>query len=43
MMTKTVQETSMRSVRVGKEHVIKRDEAISYFQSHFGAVVVMVE
>jgi len=32
-----------RSSRVGKEHVIKREEAISYFQSHFGAVVVMVE
>ncbi len=29
-----------RASRVGKEHVIKREEAVAYFQSRFGAVVV---
>jgi len=32
-----------RGARVGRHHVIKREEAISYFQSAFGVVVVMVE
>ena len=32
-----------RASRVGKAHVIRQEEAIAYFKSHFGAVVVVAE